>query len=549
MRPQSRSRLFPFLVFLIPLVYYLGVTILSQWSAISFNEVILFSFDPVFYPHPFLANYMIKPVVTLCSILIILFVPGVSFTSFFFRKKSNFSLVKFLSLAFFLNILILFLITTMLKLIGITVERSEFIILVFLVNTSGLLLNAKNYDNFDFAKYKVEFLYVFLLALIMIGLVLCFSGEVLKPLSVNFQYQENVVIAAGAENIGDPQEEFGIAYHLKERVLPYWFVERLGRFGIYIYDPHLSYFLNFFTIILFGESYASLNILSLVFMLGIFLVFHKVISLGSHSKGKNPIVYFFPVFFLFSFFLLLMEGARRIEFSLLSWPSNNFWDPIDSLWVFLLMAVILFLLKKDFTLVFVYSLLATFCRYESIFCIFTLVALYYYFFREEKESIKIFLKHYSFFIILFLLYSLLLIIYQGGGLAYLRGVIGDKIFIRFDWLREIFSPLSVKEKIWPYFSWSNTRQFIRWSLVSTYFFLPFFFIPSEDKITKFLSLFGIIYFVLMFTQSFKLITYVCFLIPLAGVNARRFIYPPLKVKLLNLFIYVLFCFMGVYYIL
>jgi hypothetical protein len=210
------------------------------------------------------------------------------------------------------------------------------------------------------------------------------------------------------------------------------------------------------------------------------------------------------------------------------------------------MGFIYFLLKNEPIFTFMFAFFATLCRYESIPCIFILSALYYFIFKENRVFLKKFLKSYAVSLILFGTYTLILCLIQKGGIKYLSELLYDKIFIRFDFTRHFihgnFNFITTEDKIWGYFSWPNTWLFIKTALLSTYFFVILFLIPSRDKITSLVSAFGVIFFISVALQSFKLITYTFLLIPLAAISMRRFIYPANNVKLFNALSYMVIWF-------
>lgn len=268
---------------------------------------------------------------------------------------------------------------------------------------------------------------------------------------------------------------------------------------------------------------------------------------------RNLFICLGTAFFMLSFLLLFMKSNRRlVDLPFMSWPENILFNVDDTIWIFLFMGFIFFLLKGDTFFTFAFSFLATLCRYESIPCILILMALYYYFFRENRPFLKKVLKFYIVMLILFCSYTLILCVLQKDGIKYFLELLYDKIFIRFDFARRFmhknFNFITTEDKIWGYFSWPNTRMFIKTSLLSTYFFIILFLVPSGDRITSLLSTFGIIFFISVALQSYKLITYVFLLIPLSAISIRRFIYPPLNIKLLNTLSYMVIWFMCIYLI-
>jgi len=250
---------------------------------------------------------------------------------------------------------------------------------------------------------------------------------------------------------------------------------------------------------------------------------------------KNLFACLAVALFLLSFLLTLIESMRRIDLPSVSWPENTLFGFDNCLWIFLFMGFVYFLLKNEFIFALMFAFLASFCRYESIPCIFVFLILYYYFFKENRAfAIKI-LKFYLIFTIFFTAYTIILCLMQGGGIKYLSELLYDKILIRFDVARSIiqknFNFITTEERIRGYFNWPNTRLFIETAILSTYFFLILFLIPSGDKITRLVSAFGIIFFIAVAGQSFKLINYALLLIPFSAINLRRFIYPTINVKL------------------
>lgn len=541
-----------FLSLAVPLVYLIGIMLLSLLSSIDFNEVILYKYIPIRYAQALWVDYLIKPLVVISGFLLIFCFPGILFASVFVKKKSSFSLVKFFSLGFALNVLLLFLGTSLLKIFGIVLNRFWFITVILVLTLVGIYLffrsNLSFLEEEFMSKYKNDFYYFILFFAIIISFVGFFHNPALRPLPVNFDYTEETILNSVPTTIGDPQEEFGIAFHLKKRLLPYWLINNLNRFGVYLYDPHLSYFFNLHAVVLFGESYAALNLLFLSFIPLIFLFTNKIMCIGEDST-KRPLVYFGTTFFILGFLWLSMNSARRPDLPFMSWPENSLWDPIESLWVFLIIGTIFFLLKKDVVFAFIYSSLATLCRYESMPCIFILAAVHYYVFKKDRVFSVRFVKSYLIFAILFILSLFIVCIFQEKGTEYLRFLVYEKVFIKVDLLRTRFNLHLPSEKIWPCFSMSNTWEFIKVSLLCTCFFIVLFLLPSRDKIMNFISIFGIIYFLSVVLQSHKLVTYGFLLIPLAAVNLKRYIYPATKIKLFNLLLYLIIWSIGAAYLL
>jgi len=533
---------------IVPLIYILGILSLSSLSIRGFNEVILYQYFPVQYTFANLVEYLIKPITVISGTLLTVLFPGLLFAPLFFKNKERFSLARFFSVGFVINVGLLFLGTTLLKICGIAISRFWFIATVLIGTLAGLCVFFRASGVLaahKIAEYKKESIYILLLICIIIGFVLFFHNDVLSPLPVNFDYSEKSVLNTDFTKISDFHEEFGIPYYLKTRILPYWLIKSLNRFGIYLYQPQLSYFLNFFAMTVFGESYAAMSFLALAFSAGIFLFIYKIICMNSHSRS-NILSFIVPAFFMLSFLLLLRESTRRPDLPFMSWPETSVSNTIDCFWIFAIVGMIFFLCRNDSAFSFLYACLATLCKYESILCVFILATIYYYLFKENRVFIKRVLKLYVIFLILFGIYSLVLCVAQKGGASYLSELLYDRIFIRYDFMRNFaknsFNFTTAEEPIWAHFEWAATWKFIKLSLLSTYFFIVLFLIPTRDRIGSFLSAFCIIFLLLMVTQSMKLSTYALMLVPLSAVGIRRFIYPSIKMKLFNMALYIFILF-------
>ena len=539
---------------IVPIAYIGGILALSLLSNVTFNEVIVYKYFPAQYLFPHLVNCLIKPLTIISGLLLIICFPGIFFTNIFIKEKSNFSYTKLFSLGFTLNIFLLFLGTTLIKLFGIAIDRFWFTMMILILTLVGAVISFKSHafsSDFKASGHRSAILCFFLLFFVLISFVMVFHDSVLRPLPVNFNYSEEVVSGMDFTRIGDPQEEFGIAYHLKNRILPYWLINSLNEFGIYIYRPHLSFFFNFFTVTLFGQSYASFNFLALIFVLGTFFFVYKIVQIGG-NRLEEPLLYICLGFFTLSFLLLLMRSERRPELPFMVWPENLLWGTDNCLWVFLMMGTILFLLKKDIIFTFMFSFLAVFCRYESIPYIFILIALNFFIFKENRIFLRKLLKYYSIFVLLFCAYLLVLCISHGEEWTrYFLELLYNKVIIRFDFTHHLMSKnfdfITVEEKIRPYFTRGDTRDFIRSSLLATYFFVIIFLFPSRDKIVNFVSAFGLIYFFSVVWQSHKIVAYVYLLVPLAATNIRRYIYPPIKTRLFNTMLYIIILVICIYY--
>jgi hypothetical protein len=270
-----------------PLIYTAGILSLSCLSKVNFNEVIVYQYFPPSYLFPHLAEFFIKPLAVISGILLLICCPGILFVPLFIKNSSKLNLVKFFSLGFILNISLLLLATSLVKLFGITIERFHFVVIILIESIIGFFITSKINAPFMVSKFslkKYSALCSVFLFLVLICFIFFFSQSVLRTLPVNFDYSEEAILKSDFSKLGDLQEEFGIAHHLKNRLLPYWLINSLDKFGTYLYRPHLSFFFNFFSITLFGKSYFALNILSLIFTFGTFLFAYKIICINRQTQ-------------------------------------------------------------------------------------------------------------------------------------------------------------------------------------------------------------------------------------------------------------------------
>ncbi|MBM3245670.1 MAG: hypothetical protein FJZ15_07780, partial [Candidatus Omnitrophica bacterium] len=173
----------------VPFVYASGVWLLSVLSKTGFNDVVLYTYFPVYYSLPLLAE-LIKIVVLLCGLLLIIIFPGVLFAPAFMKNASQFGLTRFLSLSFVLNILLLFLGTAFIKLCGITLTRFWFIIVILAETLLGAALFLKNkilfVEEHSLRKHKGTIFCLALLVLATVIFIFFFRDPVLRPLPVEF---------------------------------------------------------------------------------------------------------------------------------------------------------------------------------------------------------------------------------------------------------------------------------------------------------------------------------------------------------------------------
>lgn len=536
----------------IPLIYVFGIFLISLFYGSSFNDVILYNFHEryhISYP----IEYVMKPLVVSSGLLLITFFPGCLFAITFFNKRMKFSISRFLSLSFFLNILLLFAGSTLLKLVNITVGRNWLIGIILIEASMGIIaVYKKNFKiPINIGKYRKDLLYVILLIVIAIGFIYYLPNQIFYPLPVDFAYREAAMADVDWARVDDPQLEFGIATHFKKHILPYWHIRGLNKFGIYLEDPHLSYFLNFLTATIFGKSYASFNLLTLLFIVGACLFVYKIIG-SSRNKIWQIFIYVASLLFFINILNLMMVAEIRPDVLPFSRPLQSLWDPIEGIWMFSMIGFIFFLLKRDSTFSFIFLFLATFARYEAIPYIFGMLIIYFFCMKENRKFALKLLKNYSGFIIIFSLYHFLLSVSTSGSsepIRYLQFLIYEKLYVRFDNFdigRLIsFSNLNV-ERIWPYFSWENTKYFIRYTLIGSCYFSVLFLIPSKDKVTNFISIFGLFYFSSVVIQNLKLISYCFIFVLLSAISLRRFIYVSSKEKIFNLLLYAIVYFFAVF---
>lgn len=536
---------------MVPLVYLVGILSLSLLSGIEFNEVVLYRYNAVQYAWPYLVSFLIKPLVVISAFLLIISFPGVLFVPPFIKDRLNFGLTRFFSLGFAINIVLLFLGTTFLKILGVVIDRKWFMGVIFAGTIVAFVLffiKRVSFTKYDFSKHKKTFLCFFFLIFIISLFIIFFQRDVLRPLPLNFDYNEGTVLKM--DSVAGPRyTQMGVAHHLKTTILPYWLIEYLGDFGVYMWTPPLHCFLDFFNITLLGESYAAFSLLNLLFICGIFMVVHKIICIGSFCNRKqSTLVYSGPALFMGIFLWLYMLPYVRPDISASGWPWNNFlFSTLQGVWIFLMVLIIFFIFNKDFLFALIFSIIASISRYETIPIIYILLLINYFF---DKDSIFLqnFLKKYSIFVILFISYILTAVLSHSGGIKYLQGLAFDKFFIRFEWLRLKFSLPTVHNKLLSSFNTHAVLDFIRITMLSTYFFVFLFFIPTRDKITSFCSIFGLIYFGAVVIQTVKLPCYAGLLIPLAGINLRRFIYPNIKYQKFLLITYFIILCMGIHFL-
>lgn len=536
----------------VPLIYVTGIWSLSLLSGINFNEVVLYQYHPVRYTFPYLVGFLIKPAVTLSSFLLIVSFPGILFVPLFVKNRLKFGLTRFFSLGFIFNIILLFLGTTLLKALGMTIDRKWFVTVIFTGTAAAFILffiKGVSFTKYDFSKHLKTFLCIIILLLVISAFIMVFNESVLRPLPLNFDYSEETVLKMSPIEISPRQAEMGVAHHLRTRILPYWLVEYLGKFGVYMWTPPLPYFIDFFNVTLQGNSYASFSLLFLLFTCCIFIFVYKIITIdGSRQRRESLLFYLGPALFMCGFLWLYMLPNRRIDLPPSVCPMHNLFNTLQGLWAFLIMATIFFLFKKDLLFALIFSITASLSRYETIPVIFVLL-LINYFYNKDGVFLKRFLKSYSVFAAIFIFYVVTVALSHENGIRYLQGLCFDKFLIRFDWLRNRFNLPTVHQKIWGAgpFRMHNTICFVKLALLTSYFYPGLFLIPTRDKISGLCSIFGIIYFMAVLIQTHQLFSYAGLLIPLAGVNLRRFIYPDTKQQLFNLAAYLIILCLGTYY--
>jgi hypothetical protein len=476
---KKRILVFPLLLLSL---FFSSVFLLTKIKNVSLENLILFN-SPINYSF---SLYILEIATFLLGTLVVFLLPGFLWISIFI--KSRIKIAKLLAYSFVVSLILFIATTTIFKIFSSSgLRRVVFFSIVILLNLLALLSLSirKTIVMIENLKVNKILLYLgvclFLSALVFIWLF----QEKIMWVSFDTNYSQEHVLSIPLGRQTDRIETFGMIESLKKHLLPYWDLEYRDKFGFSIIDPPLHRFIGLFLVLLFGESFSAISLNSIVIILVTLLFLWQSAHLGIKREKYIFAFLIIPLFFFSYIWLCLRNYYPDILINQIH------------LTCLLLFVQFYFLLRKDYSLFLVLSLLSFLTKYES--GLFTILSLFFLWevFKIDKRIIYKITRNYLFFISLYVFFIIGIGISQGDLSCYFETICLEK-FIRFDYfgIMDNFFPVS-NISVWDKFTTANTVEFLKCFLFGSSFFGILLFLPKKDKISNFYSLIGTVYFFLV----------------------------------------------------
>ncbi len=479
--------------------YLFGSYLLSLLYHCSFREVRIFSPDNLST-----AAVLMSFLIFGAGFIMTFFIPG-WILCLHFRRLQN-DLPGFLTAAFFSSIGICILGSSIYKIMGGRILcRNNFLgIIILLIILELISLLWKRHRRQEQCPprdimFSLPSLMPYCVLILLAILFLLTSGrDLINGAPVAYQYDPQTVLAIPLGEQSDSLEAFGLAHSLRTHLLPYWDLEYADKFGYVFTDTPLYPYVALFAILLFGESFAAVSLLSVSFII---MIFSSVLARGYPLRSQIRFVTCAGLMLAYLFFLL-KEPAVFVY--------------MEHFFLLQIILVYIFLLKKDKVVFWLLAISATLTKFYGIFFILLGIGALFLFFKKRQREARGLLAGYGLIVASVLVGILFMGVITGNTGTYIKCLFIEHLnrLDYFSLLPRIY-PQDVVYRPTPDFNQST--RFLTWTLLATAFTFPALFVFGDDREERFYSLIGLIYFTLVFVSTYSLPRYVLPLIPFAAM--------------------------------
>ncbi len=477
-------------------VYMFGTYILSVLSRSAFFDVSLFG------------SSQENPVTTVISFLVfgagflMLFIlPGWIFSLHFKRLKSD--MTVFLAVSLAASVIGLIFSVTVYKIIGgETLNRTNFLVILIMLLGAGLISlrarfpqhkNAPGVARVSLPRISAVFVFI-LIPLIFLSTL---GHKLIDGKPVSFDYSQEAVLAIPLGHQSDALETFGLAHSLKDRILPYWDLEYADTFGFAFTDPPLYPFLCLFAVLLFGESFATLSLMSAGFIILMFLF------VWGQGTRPSPLRFFISLMFMLSYLYFFRNNT--VVFVLL-----------EHFFMLLIFLTYIFLLRENYGIFFVFATLATLTRFYGIFFVLLGWGAWALFYKDRRDKSFWILSRYGFVVAGILSGVAFIGVLTGHLDTYLKCILIEH-FNRLDYFSALSGIYPGNVVSLPAASLRQGVQFLAWCLYSTVFTFPVLIYFSKSREENFYSFICLVYCFLVVSSKYSLPRYVIPMLPLVAM--------------------------------
>jgi len=480
-------------------MYVLGTHVLAFLSRSEFSQVYIFPPEQLT-----LLTVIISFLIFGCGFIMIFFIPG-GILCLHFKRLHN-DLPGFLTAAFFSSIGICILGSSIYKILGGGILcRNNFLWIVILITALeliSLLWKRHRHPTQQLPGnmvFSLSALMPYCVLILLATLFLLTSGRALiNGAPVAYQYDPKTVLAIPLGEQSDSLEAFGLAHSLRTHLLPYWDLEYADKFGYVFTDTPLYPYVALFAILLFGESFAAVSLLSVSFII---MIFSSVLARGYPRRSPIRFVTCAGLMFAYLFFLL-KEPAVFVY--------------VEHFFLLQIILAYIFLLRKNKIAFWLAATSATLTRFYGIFFIVLGIGALFIFFKERRREIRALLAGYGRIVACILAGILLMGVITGDTGTYIKCLFIEHLnrLDYFSLLPRIY-PQDVVYRPTPDFN--QSIRFLAWTLGATVFTFPALFVFGNDREERFYSCIGLVYFSLVFASTYSLPRYVLPLIPFAAM--------------------------------
>jgi len=476
------------------LAYVVSMLLLTRIYNVGFNEINLF------YSYGNKGGEILATGLSLSAFLsgylLIYFLPGV----LLLQKLNKFNAggLNYIALSNVLSIFIFIIGTTLFKWAFHTeLNRIYLLFIIFLVLVI-LLIKFKNNDKSTVSvpSFRVMEPGIILLIITLV-FTLFHSNKIIDGSNPSFSYSERKVLSIPLGEQSDELELFGKANSLKEHVLPYWDLEYANRFGYVFIDPPFYSYISMFAILLFGESFASLSLISISF---IFLLF---IVLLYQTKEVSSVRILICSLLLLSYYLFMLQIHQQLIYS-------------EYYFVFIIFMAYLNLIKNKYKMFLLFATLATLIKYYAIFFIMVGLVSALLFDKDRHKAVLMAMFQYILILVILILCLAALGKYTGNLNVYWKSFIIEH-FRRVDFQNHLVNAYPHLIVADPKFVINQNFYFLKWCLFSTAFTFPVLFLFGKNKNEHFYSFIGISYFLIIFFSQYQYMRYIIPLVPFTAL--------------------------------
>ena len=476
------NRRIAFITISILFVLCLLILVLCSLKGVSLTELSLFHPIPS-YP---LGIFILEVITfTLCAVALFI-LPGWLWAWSLIKEDRELS--RLLPVSIFLSLGLLFLTTTVYKLIiPRELIRFDLIWILLTLYASGLFwifFVAKGTEE----RYIIEkhLPTLFILLLCSLSILLWFFQDKMLWYELDRDFSQQHILPIPLGQLDDVVEAFGKVESLKRHILPFWDLEYSETFGFPLgVDPPLYHFILHFLSLLLGSAFGIVSMTMGICIIAALMMVY--IIAGEKSDSSDSMIPPVVLLLLSSCYLLTLMKYL---------PPCGIVDFIYATLVAWFAHLYLFL-KKRYTLSLLSAAIAFLLQYESAF--FTCIGMLFiwFFVRYERQHVKSFFVRYIGILLGYFAMISFFGIITGELPIYVKAFVAEN-FSRIDYLHLLdnWLPPVVGER--EVFSLTRSLLLLLKYLTMTGFTGALIFLPKRDQTLRLFSWIGGVYFFFVF---------------------------------------------------